>query len=112
MLRNQYAMPIRKRPRPKMHKFHPYLSHMNDVCHEDHICNACMEAYAAEAEFNRPGHAWAVQEGKVIYLEDKIAESMLGRPIQSNEMAVHKNGNLLDNRRENIEIITIPDMGA
>ena len=72
MVRNQYAMPFRKRPRPKMHKFHPYVSHMNDVCHDDHICNACMEAYAAEAEHNRPGHAWRVEDSKIVYMEDEI----------------------------------------
>ena len=107
MLRNQYAMPFRKRPRPKMHKFHPYVSHMNDVCHDDHICNDCMACYAAEAEHNRPGHAWAVDEGKLIYLEDVVYAHHLGRPLRPTESIVHRNGDVKDNRLENLELITI-----
>ena len=107
-----YSHPIRKRPRQKPHKFEAIVSKMNDVCHDDHICADCMAGYAAEAEYNRPGHAWAVQDGKVIYLEDKISESILGRPLNIREVAVHKNGNVLDNRRDNIEIVIIPDMDA
>jgi hypothetical protein len=112
MVRNQYAMPIRKRPRPKMHKFHPYVSHMNDVCHDDHICNACMEAYAAEAEYNRPGHAWRVEDGKIVYVEDEIMAHHLGRPLKPTEGVMHKNGNTLDNRFDNLELVTLPDMEA
>ena len=110
MLRNQYAMPFRKRPRPKMHKFYPYVSHMNDVCHDDHICNDCMACYAAEAEHNRPGHAWAVDDGKVIYLEDVVVEHHLGRKLTTKEGVLHKDGNVLNNKLENLEVINIENL--
>ena len=107
MVRNQYAMPFRKRPRPKMHKFHPYVSHMNDVCHDDHICNDCMESFAAEAEYNRPDHVWAVDDGKIRYMEDDIYEHHLGRKLRPTESIVHRDGNPKNNTLENLELITI-----
>lgn len=105
-----YPHAIRKRPR-RFHKFVPYVSMQEDFCHGDHVCEACMESFAAEAEHNRPGHVWALDDGHVIYLEDKIAESMLGRPLNSSEVAVHKDGDFTNNTRANIEIVTIPDLG-
>ena len=111
MLRNQYAMPIRKRPRPKMHKFQPIVSQMNkDVCDDCHICNACLESFAAEAEYNRPGHAWAVDDGKVIYLEDVVVEHHLGRKLTTKEGVLHKDGNVLNNKLENLEVINIENL--
>ena len=109
MLRNQYAMPIRKRPRPKMHKFRAIVTEMNsDVCDDcGHICNACMEAYAAEAEYNRPGHIWRVEDGKLHYAEDDVMEKHLGRPLAPNEAVLHKNKHVMDNRLDNLELITI-----
>lgn len=38
-----------------------------------------------------------------------IAEQTLGRPLRSNEHAHHKNRNTLDNRPENIEVLTSRD---
>jgi hypothetical protein len=112
MLRNQYAMPIRKRPRPKMHKFRAIVVEMNsDVCDDcGHICNACMEAYAAEAKYNRPDHVWRVEDGKVKYMEDDIYELHLGRKLRPTESIVHRNGDPKDNRLENLELVIIPDM--
>ncbi len=104
-----YSGPIRKRPR-RFYKFHPYVSHMNDVCHGDHICNACMEAYAAEAEHNRPGHAWRVEEGKIVYMEDEIFEAHTGRKLKPTEGILHKNGNCLDNRFSNLEVVNIENL--
>jgi hypothetical protein len=83
-----------------------------DFCHGDHVCEACMEAYAAEAEYNRPGHVWTVIEGKVAYLEDQVAASMLGRPLNPNETVVHRDSDPKNNQRANIEIVVIPDMGT
>ena len=103
-----YPHVIRKRPRPKVHKFEAIVSKMNDVCDDNgHICANCMEAYAAEAEYNRPGHAWAVDEGKLIYLEDVVYAHHLGRPLRTTESLVHRNGDPKDNRLENLELITI-----
>lgn len=110
MVRNQYAMPFRKRPRPKMHKFHPYVSHMNDVYHDDHICNACMESYAAEAEHNRPGHAWRVEDSKIVYMEDEIVAHHLGRKLLPTEGVLHKDGNVLNNKLDNLEVVNIKNL--
>ena len=108
MLRNQYAMPIRKRPRPKAQKFQAIVSQMNDVCDDcGHICNACLEAYAAEVKFNRPDHVWRVEDGKVVYMEDDIYEHHLARKLRPTESIVHRNGDPKDNRLENLELITI-----
>ena len=96
-----------KRPR-RPHVFRTRLT--QDMCHGDHICAACMEGFAAEAEYNRPGHVWTIIDGKVVYQEDAIAGSVLGRPLNSNEGAIHKDGNPLNNTRANIEIVTISDM--
>lgn len=98
-----------KRPR-RPHVFRTRLT--ADVCHGDHICSACMEGFAAEAEYNRPGHAWTIIAGKIVYQEDVVAASMLGRLLNSNEGVIHKDGNPLNNNRANIEIVTIPDTGA
>ncbi len=109
MIRVSYARPIRKRPR-KFHKFVPILSLEND-CGDCDVCSECVDNYAAQAEHDRPGHVWAVDNGHLVYLEDTIAESILGRPLKDTEMVIHKNDDPLDNRRENIEVVEIPDMG-
>lgn len=109
MMIRTYPHPIRKRPR-RFHKFIPYLSLEND-CGDCNICSECMANYAEQAENERPGHAWAIEDGKVIFIEDKIAESMLGRPLNANEVVVHKDSDPFHNTRANLEIVTIPDMG-
>lgn len=111
MMIRTYSGPIRKRPRPKAHKLQPILASMSECEHSD-ICDTCMSKYQTQVDNERPGHVWAVDDNKIIYLEDQIASAILGRPLELTEVAVHRNGDLLDNRRENIEIITIPDMGG
>ena len=71
--------------------------------------DTCAGAELAESE--RLGHVWTVVEGKVVFMEDAIAESILGRPLNYKEAAIHKDQNPLNNTRANIEIVTIPDMG-
>jgi hypothetical protein len=53
------------------------------------------------------GHIYAVDEltGKTIFMADVIAEAKLGRKLTQWEEVRHKNGDPLDNRRENLEII-------
>lgn len=102
---------IRKRPRPKVRKFQPIVSQMNDVCDDcNHICDACMEAYAAEAEYNRPGHLWHVEGGKILYMEDAVYEHHLGRKLRPTESIIHRNGDPKDNILDNLELVIIPDM--
>lgn len=90
--------------------------HINRVARRLHlqrlpdIRNDCMAAFQAQVDRDRPGHVWAVIEGKVVYLEDKIMEGILGRELKSTEAVVHKNGDLFDNRRENLELISIEGM--
>jgi hypothetical protein len=73
-------------------------------------CNDRMSSFQAQVDRDRPGHVWAVIEGKVVYLEDKIMEGILGRGLKSTEVVVHKNGNLFDNRQENLELVSIEGM--
>lgn len=109
MIRTYYR-PIRKRPRPKLHKFEAIVSKMNDVCHDDHICADCMAGYAVEAEYNRPGHAWTVKDGKVVYMEDEILAHQLGRELKPTEGVLHKDGDVLNNRLSNLQVINIDDL--
>jgi hypothetical protein len=110
MVRTSYASTIRKRPRPKQHKFYPFVSRSHDGCEHSEYCNDCMDGFAEQAERDRPGHIWAVDKGKVIYLEDVVACHHLGRELKPTETVIHKNADPKDNRFENLEVITIPDM--
>jgi len=70
---------------------------------------AIMEQMAADqAERDRPGHIFRIDEdGSIVYMEDVIAEQMLGRKLKTTEQVVHRNGNPQDNRRDNLEIVSI-----
>jgi hypothetical protein len=58
-----------------------------------------MAEFAEQAESERPGHVWTVVEGKVVFMEDTIAQSILGRPLNEKEAAIHKDQNPLNNTR-------------
>jgi HNH endonuclease len=105
MIRVPYPKPIRKRPRSK-HKFQPILSRMS-ACEPNMYCDSCMKEFEDQVESERPGHVWAVKDGKVVYMEDMVVEHHLGRPLLPTEAVLHRNGNLFDNRFENLEVITI-----
>jgi hypothetical protein len=55
----------------------------------------------------RKGHVYRVDEstGETIYMEDDIMERVIGRKLTSREEVRHKNGDPLDNRRCNLEIV-------
>jgi hypothetical protein len=78
------------------------------------FCPDCLERaeqklkeYSEQAFSERPGHLWRVKDGKVVYKEDDVIEESIGRNLTITEQVVHKNGNILDNRLSNLEIVRI-----
>ena len=110
MVRVPYASPIRKRPRPGQHKFYPILSRSRHECDHCDVCKECFAEFEAQVERDRPGHIWTVVNGQVAYMEDMVAQSMLGRPLLPNETVIHKDLDVRNNNRANLEIITLPDL--
>jgi hypothetical protein len=110
MVRTSYASPIRKRPRPKQHKFYPVLSRSHNECSHNGLCNNCMDDFQAEVDRDRPGHLWRVEDGKLHYKEDDAIENHLGRKLAKNESVIMKNDKPGDCRIENLEVVIIPDM--
>ena len=101
-----FARPIRKVPRPKAHKLYPILSMMRQD--EDfEYCADCMAKFEAQAQEERPGHVWAIDKGKVIFLEDVVIEHKLGRRLLETESIIHKDGNFLNNYSDNLEVVRI-----
>ena len=105
-----YAIPVRKRPRPKPHKFYPVLSRSRHECDHCDVCNECMAEFQAQVDRDRPGHVWTVVHGNLVYMEDMIAETMLGRPLLPTETVIHKDLNVKNNSRDNLDIITLPNL--
>jgi hypothetical protein len=60
-------------------------------------------------EVEREGHVYRIDEhtGKVIYMEDQIAKMHLNRKLETFEAVIHRNGDPLDNRWDNLEIVTM-----
>jgi len=85
--------------------------HLQCVTPPDY-CEDCMKNFQAQVDRDRPGHVWAAIDGKVVYLEDKIMEGILGRDLRPTESVVHRNGNIFDNRSENLELVSIEGMEA
>lgn len=49
-------------------------------------------------------YARTLIEGKVVYMHNMIMEQILGRPLKDDEVVKHKDGNGLNNQRENLEL--------
>jgi hypothetical protein len=94
----------RKRPR-KPHVFRPILSDRRNSCEIGEYCQTCMEEFSMQAERDRPGHVWAVDKGRVIFLEDVVYEHHLGRPLRSTESIVHRDGDFKNNALSNLELV-------
>jgi hypothetical protein len=43
-------------------------------------------------------------------MEDLIAQQMLGRPLLPTETVIHKDLNVKNNSRDNLDIITLPNL--
>jgi len=52
------------------------------------------------------GHVYRIDGDHAIFMADTIMESRLGRKLTSSERVRHKNGDPLDNRNENLELVT------
>ncbi len=53
------------------------------------------------------GHAYRIDGDVAVFMEDAIMESHLGRKLSVNERVRHKNGDPLDNRDTNLELIAV-----
>lgn len=53
------------------------------------------------------GHVYRIDGNIAVFMEDAIMESRLGRKLDASERVRHKNGDLLDNRDINLELITV-----
>lgn len=69
-----------------------------------------MEHFQGIVDRERPGHVWRVENGKIVYMEDQIMQTEIGRKLTRREQVIHKNGDLLDNRRSNLEIVIVESM--
>jgi hypothetical protein len=78
--------------------------------HDCSVCNTCMDKFAEIVENERPGHVWSVQDGEIVYLEDVVMERKLGRKLKPTEGIVHKDGNLMNNTSNNLEIVTLENL--
>lgn len=60
-------------------------------------------------KIDRPGHVWRFDDetGRVVYMEDQIMEMEIGRKLTRREEVIHKNGDPLDNRKSNLEIVVV-----
>jgi hypothetical protein len=53
------------------------------------------------------GHVYRIDGNRAIFMEDAIMESRLGRKLTATERVRHKNGDPLDNRSDNLELVTV-----
>ena len=53
------------------------------------------------------GHVYRIDGNAAVFMEDAIMELHLGRKLSTNERVRHKNGDPLDNRDANLELVTV-----
>jgi hypothetical protein len=51
-------------------------------------------------------HACRENNGETVYMEDMIMEYYLGRKLKDDETVFHHNGDTLDNRKDNLHVVT------
>ncbi len=74
---------------------------------EPEYCNACMEAFQAQVDNERPRHVWTIRNGHLAYMEDVVAEHHLGRELTENEVVIHRDNDPLNNTWGNLEVVNL-----
>ena len=74
---------------------------------EPDYCDACMEAFQAQVDNERPGHVWTIRNDHLAYMEDVVAEHHLGRELTENEVVIHRDKDPLNNTWENLEVVNL-----
>lgn len=73
------------------------------TCHQIGVGKNGGAVRALQMKASSKGLAYVKQNGR--HLHRIIAEEIIGRPLQDGEVVHHCNGDMLDNRSENIEVL-------
>jgi len=86
----------------------------SDSSKKDGYYSSCRDCVRERMGYKKPntkritagGYKFGVKKGSRLLLHREIMEGVLGRKLKRTEVVHHKNGDRLDNRRENLQIMT------